>query len=310
MIKNNIMSKMNKKTVKFLTLITGIFGLAALMGLVTDYIFYNRLELIMNPQANLEDLKIMGGFVWLSFIALFFFHILAAGTLVVQLRFVRKILPISILAISAGVISFLGVLADWAVFGDITKEYTMGWDTSGEWNILRIILGIHTIFLLLVTGVCGGVLGQLRLIEQDKVLEGRDEIVFVVAQYVGIVCGIIGIIWIIISLSISSKVTVSVYHSMSTTVMILIPYGLIVSYWLIVKLKDHFQSWYDEKQWRDVTGAGFTTLLLMIPVMLFFFLAVSLRNEHFSNQIIWFPMFLFATLLFFSLFTLHNYRKG
>jgi quinol-cytochrome oxidoreductase complex cytochrome b subunit len=92
--------------------------------------------------------------------------------------------------------------------------------------------------------------------------------------------------------------------------MILFPYGLIVAYWFILKGKGRLADWYDEKQWRDVTRAGFTTLLLMIPVMFFFFLAVSLRNEHYSQQITWFPMFLFSALLFFSLFTLVSYRRA
>jgi len=153
-------------------------------------------------------------------------------------------------------------------------------------------------------------LRQLRLPDRDQPLETRDEIVFVLAQYVGIICGIIGIVWITIALTINYDTNFSVYHSISSKILILIPYGLIVFYWLILKLKDRFQSWYDEKQWKDVSRAGFTTLLLLIPVMLFFFLTVSLRNEHYNMQIIWFPMFLFTTLLIFSILTLYNYRRG
>jgi len=95
------MIKLNVRTVKLLSKITGIFGLAAILVLITDYVFYNRLEPMMNPQAKLEELRTMGGFIWLSYIALFFFHILAAGTMVLQLKFVRKIKPVSILALVA-----------------------------------------------------------------------------------------------------------------------------------------------------------------------------------------------------------------
>ena len=301
---------LNKRTVKFLSLITGVLGIVSLLWLIYDYVMYNRLKSLILQFEDLGSLEKLSEFIWLSYLFMFFFHLLAAGTLVIQMRFIRRIQALSLLAVVTGVFSFLGIFSDWAVFGDIGKEYKMGWDTAGEWTILYVILGIHAIFMVLLTAVCGGVLRQLRKMTQEKTLEGKDEIVFVAAQYVGIICGSIGLAVVFLGLFVSKNVTVTVYHSVSATVMILVPYGLIVSYWLIINMKHTIRNWYDEKQWRDVTRAGFATLLLLIPAMIFFFIAVSLRNQHFSTQVLWFPFVLFTILFLFSLLTLINYRRS
>jgi hypothetical protein len=101
----------------------------------------------------------------------------------------------------------------------------------------------------------------------------RDEIVFVVSQYAGIIC------------------------------------GLIVSYWLILRLKGRMREWYDEKQWRDITRTGFTTLLMRVPSPVFFFAACSLSGKHYATACLWFPFALFLILLLFSFFILLNYGR-
>ncbi len=304
------MGTMKKRTVWILSLITGLLGLLFLFWLVFDYAMYNRLKPLVLRLEELGRLEKLSEFIWLSFLGMFFFHLLAAGTLVIQMRFIRKIRPLSILAVLAGILSFLGLFSDWAVLGDIGKEYKMGWDTSGEWIILYILLGIHAVFILLVTGISAGILRYLRQLDTETEMAGKDEIVFVIAQCVGIICGMIGLGWIALGMAVSKNVNVTVYHSLATGIIILVPYGLIVSYWLILKLRERVGEWYDEKQWHDVTRAGFTTLLLLIPALLFYFIAFSIRGDQFPAQYMWFPFALFVILFFFSLFTLLNYRRN
>jgi hypothetical protein len=304
------MTKPNQKSVKILSLVTGILGVLTLLWLVFDLAMYNRLKPLTLQLKELGRLEALAEFIWLSFIFMFFYHLLAAGTLVMQLRFLRKIRPLSILAIVIGVVSFLGLFSDWAVLGDISKEYKMGWDTTGEWKILYIILGIHTVFVLLVTGISTGTFYIIRRSPGETDVPARDEIVFVIAQYVGIACGLIGIAFVIMGMIVSRNVPVSVYHSISSTVLTLIPYGLIVSYWLALRLRDRIGGWYDEKQYRDITRAGFMTLVLLIPTLLLFVIAISLSGQRYPTPWLWFPFTLFTILLFFSAFTLLNYRRG
>jgi hypothetical protein len=164
---------------------TGILGALPLLWLILDYAMDKRLQPLALQFEDLGVLEKLSTFIWLSFLFMFFFHLLAAGTLLIQMRYLLKIQPLGILAIAVGVISFLGVFSDWAVPGDIGKEYKMGWDTAGEWRILNIILGIHFVFVLLVTGLSAGMLRWLKLSPDDPKMPAKDEIVFVVSQYVG-----------------------------------------------------------------------------------------------------------------------------
>jgi len=303
------MKTLNKRTVKILSVITFILGIIALIWLVYDYLLYNRLKPVTMEMGELGRLEKLSMFIWFSYIYLFFYHIFVAVTLVIQMRYIQKIQVMSLLTIAVGVVSFLGVFSDWSILGDIGKEYKMGWDISGEWTILFIIFGIHTIFTLLVTGVSAGVLAYIRKVSVEAKIPANDEIVFTVAQYVGIVCGGIGVAWVFMGLIIGQNTGFTIYHSIFSTIIILIPYGMISGYWFILRFRDRIGDWYDEKQWHDITRAGFTTLLLLIPVLLFFFALFSLSGKNYPSELLWFPFALFVILFFFSVFTMLNYHR-
>ncbi len=72
--------------------------------------------------------------------------------------------------------------------------------TSGEWPILYILLGIHAVFLLLLTGMSAGVLRRLKANDGEEMAVKKDEMVFTAAQYVGLICGIIGLVWTVFAL--------------------------------------------------------------------------------------------------------------
>lgn len=303
------MNTFRKRSIIFLSKTAFILGIITLLWLAYDYIIYFRLRSVMKEMGELGRLEFLSQFVWLSYLYMFCFHLLAAGTLVLQMRFVQKIHVPGLIAIAIGVFSFLGVFSEWAVFGDIGKEYQHGMDTSGEWAILFVILGIQLVFVLLVTGVSGAAVKYLRKAAGETSLPARDEVVFVLAQYVGIICGFCGLAWVAMAMVIGTITWYSIYHTIST-ILILMPYGLIVAYWIILKLRDGFTDWYDEKQWQDVTKAGFFTLLILIPSLLVFWIIFSLSGEQYPDSYLWYPFVLFLMLLLFSLFTLVNYRRN
>ena len=305
----------SKKIIRLLSLFSLIFGIVALIWLIYDYVLYHKLRLTMLETTELGKLEIFGGFVWISYLYMFIYHILANGTLILYTRYFRRIQVLPVMALMLGVVSFLSLFGDWAMLGDIGKEYKMGWDISGEWKILNIFLGIHTVYIMLVTAISAGMVRAQKIPEEDRPVEQKDEMVFTLAQYVGIVCGLLGIAYTIMGMIISRIMNVqmnpqaTVYHMVSTTILILIPYGMVVIYWLTLKLKERMADWYDEKQWRDVTRAGFATLLITIPILGLFFFAVSVRQLSYSATLLWFPFTLFVILFLFSLITLINYRR-
>jgi hypothetical protein len=307
--------KPGKKLIKLLSLLSFILGVLSLLWLIYDYVLYNKIMPVTLAAGDLGRLENFGLFVWISYLYMFVFHILAGGTLILQSRYFRKMRTIQIITLMAGVISFICLFGDWALLGDIGKEYKMGWDVSGEWTILYIFLRIHIVFMLLMTALSASVLFRKKILTGGKELEQKDEMVFSIAHYVGILCGLLGVAYTIMSLIITTKMNIdmkpefALYHMMSTTIMILIPYGMVVIYWLTLKLKEKIGDWYDEKQLRDISIAGLMTLLISIPVLGLFFFIVSVRHLSYSADLLWFPFTLFVILFLFSLITLINYRR-
>ena len=303
------MLKLNKKIVRLFTLATLVLGVISLFWLVYDYFLYKQLKPVILSFGELGRLEQLAEFVWLSYLFMFMVHIVAGVTLLLHLRYFRVIRPINIVIVLLGITSFLGVFSDWAILGDISKEYEAGWDTSGEWPILYILLGIHAVFLLLLTGISAGILRRLKENDGEEMTVQKDEMVFTAAQYVGLICGIIGLVWSLFALLISQRLPVSYYHMLATSILILIPYGLVVLYWFILKFNEKIGEWYDEKQRRDVYRSGFMTLVVTIPVMLALYLVIHNEKIFVKGEYFWFPFLIFTSLTLFSILTLVYYHE-
>jgi len=256
------MFRLNKNIISVFTIATLLLGIISLLWLVYDYFLYNQIKPVILGFGELGRLEQLAEFVWLSYLFMFMVHIIAGITLLLHLRYFRVIGLINILIVLFGITSFLAVFSDWGILGDISKEYEAGLDTSGEWPILYILLGIHTIFFLLLTGVSAAVLRRLKEKRGEEMTVQKDEMVFTAAQYVGLICGVIGLFWTVFALVVSQRLPVSYYHMLASSIMILIPYGLVVLYWFILKCNEKIGDWYDEKQSRDVYRSGFTRLYL------------------------------------------------
>ncbi|KPL25567.1 MAG: hypothetical protein AMS23_04875 [Bacteroides sp. SM1_62] len=303
------MFRLNKNIISVFTIATLLLGIISLLWLVYDYFLYNQIKPVILGFGELGSLEQLAEFVWLSYLFMFMVHIIAGITLLLHLRYFRVIGLINILIVLFGITSFLAVFSDWAILGDISKEYEAGLDTSGEWPILYILLGIHTIFFLLLTGVSAAVLRRLKEKRGEEMTVQKDEMVFTAAQYVGLICGVIGLFWTVFALVVSQRLPVSYYHMLASSIMILIPYGLVVLYWFILKCNEKIGDWYDEKQSRDVYRSGFTTLVLTIPLMLALFLVIHNDALFIRGDYFWFPFLIFTSLFLFSLLTLVSYRR-
>ena len=304
------MFKLNKKIIRVFTIAALSLGVLSLLWLVYDYFLYKQLKPVMLSFDELGNLEQMAEFVWLSYQFMFMVHIIAGITLLLHLRYFRVIRLINIIIVILGITSFLAVFSDWAILGDISKEYEAGWDTSGEWPILYILLGIHGVFLLLLTGTFAGVLRRLMKNDGEEMAMQKDEMVFTAAHYVGLICGVIGLVWTVFALVMSQRLPVSYYHMLATSIMILVPYGLIVLYWFILKSREKIGDWYDEKQSRDVYRSGFITLVVTIPVMLALYLVIHNDALFTRGEYFWFPFLIFTSLTLFSVLTLIHYQKN
>ncbi len=303
------MFRLNKKIVRLFTIATLLLGVISLLWLVYDYFLYRQLKPVMLSFDELGRLEQLAEFVWLSYLFLFMVHIITGVTLLLHLRYFKVIRPVNIVIVLLGITSFLAVFSDWAILGDISKEYEAGWDTSGEWTILYILLAIHAVFILSLTGISAVVLRKLKVNDKTEMPMQKDEMVFTVAQYVGLICGIIGLVWTVFALVWSQRLPVSYHHMLASSIMILIPYGLVVLYWFILKSSEKIGDWYDEKQSRDVYRSGFITLVAIIPVMLALYLVIHNDKLFIRGDYFWFPFLVFSSLTLFSVLTLIHYRE-
>jgi len=304
------MFKLNKKIVRLFTLATLVLGVITLFWLVYDYFLYKQLKPVILSFGELGRLEQLAEFVWLSYLFMFMVHIIAGITLLLHLRYFRGIRPINIVIVLLGITSFLGIFSDWAIFGDISKEYKAGLDTSGEWPIIYILLCIHAVFLLLLTGISAVVFRKLKDARNTEIAVLKDEMVFTAAQYVGLICGIIGLVWSLFALFISQRLPVSYYHMLASCILILIPYGLVVLYWFILKFNEKIGDWYDEKQRRDVYRSGFITLVVTIPIMLSLYLVIHNEKIFVRGEYFWFPFLIFTSLTLFSVLILVRYQEN
>ncbi len=303
------MFRLNKKIIRVFTMATLLLGLLSLLWLVYDYMLYNQLKGVIVNFGELGRLEQLAEFVWLSYLFMFTVHIVAGLSLLLQLRYFRVIRLINVIIVFLGITSFLAVFSDWALLGDISKEYESGMDTSGEWPLLYVLLVIHAVFFLSLTGISALVLQKLKYMDESEIPVPKDEMVFTTAQYVGLVCGIIGLVWTVFALVVSQRVNVSYYHMLGSCIMILIPYGLVVLYWFILKVNERVGDWYDEKQRRDVFRSGFLTLVIILPFMLVLYLVLHNDLLFARGDYFWFPFLIFTTLALFSLLILIQYRE-
>lgn len=85
--------------------------------------------------------------------------------------------------------------------------------------------------------------------------------------------------------------------------------GLAAAYWFLTKRKQKLTEWYDEKQITDIArGALFTLVLTVFITNIFYFLS-SAKVINISTAL-WYPEYLFLTLLFFSGSTLYLSKRS
>ena len=301
-----------EKRLKISSIISLILILVSAGWLIFNYIMYELLKpLIINlePLGNLEK---PADFIYIGCLAFFLCHISVFLTYIFHLQWFRKIDVFNIMFLVLGIISFLSVFSTITILFDIGKEYEAGFNnTSGEWILLYIFLIINAAFFIMMFIFILSTFRNLKLNKEVKPVK-KDDLVFRVAHFVGIVCGLLGLTWIFINLIFNAKYYAMrvKFFGMITFILLLLPYALIVSYWVLIKLGERLSDWYDEKQWKDISRAGLATLLISIVVMLIYFIITFNNLPGSVYGIIWLPFYLFSVLFIFSLTTLYFNNKA
>ena len=294
-----------KKLMKVNHIVAFVLGLISIAGIVfTNTLFImlrNRIIDDIDVPAFLDSISLPATAVYTIF---FFFHISALLAIILQLKFFKRDNFLRAFLFFTGIISLLMLLGDSALMSDISKEYVFGLPSEFivlfASQLLHLVFYVLTVILLLMTW---------KYLREEEEVAIKDESIFINAQYIGILSGIsglalVGLFATVYTLIYSVPLWVIKAGIIVMAVLAIIPYILIIIYWLIMKAKVRIKEWYDEKQYQDIAKATLITLPSSVLFMgVFFIIQYSIGRFEILN-FIWFPLFLFFTLLLFSSITL------
>jgi len=239
-----------------------------------------------------------------------FFHLSAILTLILQLNFFKRDNFLRAFLFFIGITSLMMLFGDFALLSDISKEYVFG--LPGEFNVLFFSQSLHFIFYILMIVFLAST--RKLVIKGGEEIVLKDDSIFINAQYIGILSGVSGLV-LVTTFSLMYLTVYSLYlwaikaGIIVISLIAIIPYILIVFYWLIIKLKERISEWYDEKQYQDITRASLVTLIASIIIMTVIFIIQYFVSAFDFINITWFPFYIFLVLLLFSSSTLYFSKK-
>jgi hypothetical protein len=195
----------------------------------------------------------------------------------------------------------LMVFGDFALIGDIVKEYNAGLPgIESEFAVLYLSQLLHLLFycLVIIFTIMNNRIKKLPA-RYDAEVPVKYEAIFINAQYIGIFTGLLGLA-ILIALSIFSPLWAIKKGIVTVCAVLVIPYASIVAYWLVMKIRERVTEWYDEKQFQDVTKAGLISFISSIVILAILFVIQNILIKFPLLNLIWFPLYFFIALLIFS----------
>ena len=299
------------KAIKINRKITLALLIISFIGFIFNCVFYILLHKSIAAGMDIwvltENMSIYAG---AGLVFLFLFHISAIITVVLELKVFIAESALRSFIFFLSIVSLIMIFGDFALLGDIIKEYNAGLleGIYPEFLILYFSQALHLIFymfaiiLLAITGI-----KPLSMKDSGQAL--KDEAIFIDVQYVGIFTSVMGLL-ILAVLSIFTPLWAIRKGIVILCIMLVFPYAMIVIYWIVMKIRERISEWYDEKQFHDVTKASFITLLSSMVILASFFLIQNLCAVFEIMNVIWFPLYFFAALLIFSSIILHLNKKA
>jgi len=301
-----------KKLLSLSEKITLIFWFISIPAFIYNLILYVRIDM---RTVNFEVINSLIGkeqiYAAISVILIFIFHLSAISAIILSLKVVSRESIFLSFKFFISIISLIMIFGDFALISDIVKEYNAGLPgIASEFVILYFSQFLHLLFYcLIIIFIILSKKAKKIPGQTDAELPLKDEAIFINTQYVGIFVSIFGLA-ILISLSVSSPLWAIKKGIVAVCALLIIPYAAIAIYWLIIKLRERVTEWYDEKQFQDVTKAGFISFLSSIAILVIFFVLQNVLKKFLLLNVIWFPLYFFIALLIFSWTLLYFSKKA
>jgi hypothetical protein len=286
-----------KKQISASGLVTLVLGFATFLWLVFHiYEIHADLPGVLRFDASEPSDYLVGT----GYLVMLMFHAAAFIFLFKQIRSMKRFRGWPVLGLVIGICSLFAIAAEKVMYDEIGRELTSEFPLPGEASLLYACLGVNTLFSVFM--IVAAFRTELRASSAVEQSTPKDERVFTLAQVLGIVSGVMGLLLTAILLA-RRWPSERLWIFIPFYALFMIPYGLAVLYWFSIKRKERMSDWYDEKQVRDMMKASLGTLILSIPGMAF--LALGFGPVGFY----WFPYYLFLVLTLFSTGTLYCFKR-
>lgn len=278
--------------IKRISILTMIFACISFISLVLiTYCFYMDADAVISGRYTIP--------ATIGFAFVFVFYVLVFLLLLLEFRDASGKKEGLAGFMVAWVLSFFTFLVDKVAIDEIADSLQMGWDL--ETGLIAVSSAVKLVFIVLIFFHLYKILTRGKDTGDTDIV--KDDAIFYVAQIIGFVTGLFGLL-VVLDQVIIHKEGMIMINSLPTYFMILIPYIMVVVYWLYLKFREKLPGLYDEKQWKDIQKASLLTLILSLLIMGF----LSIFAVNFG--LFWFPFYLFMVLCIFSLGTLIFFRAS
>ncbi|NLE33772.1 MAG: hypothetical protein GX622_01570 [Bacteroidales bacterium] len=217
-----------------------------------------------------------------------------------------------VITIITGTVSAIALFFDFAALNDIGNDYLVhGYKCTGEWFWLFASLLLRMAFYLALAMFI-----VLILKSQGAITHAAgpvvDEALFEATQWIGIVCGLTGVAFTVYAYAVLGDAALKSWLTwllLFYCAVIIMPWLVLVIYWIVRLAAKSDRTVYDEKQRHDLAFSGMVTWLSSIPLMAAIMI-INFGNESHATVHLWFPFYLFTSLLIFSATLLGRYRRG
>ncbi len=271
------------------------------------YDIYAYLEIL----ARSDNVEMISIFIAIGFVAQILLYISFGIFVLKAFRNGLRSDRLVIVNIIAGVVSAICLVFDFAALEDIGTDYLVcGDECTMEWTWLFSSLAVRLLFYVTTYLLIIRILRGIRsLTPTPKTIV--DETIYEVTQYVGIVCGLIGVIftaYVYVALKDFTMINWLIWLLMFYCLVIILPYFTMIIYWIIRLAGRSEMTVFDEKIRQDIAQSGLTAWLVSIPVMVLIFVSGFGKTPS-ATMLMWFPFYLFSTLLIFSVSLLERFKK-
>lgn len=292
--------KEHNDKLKILSILFGIFSVALF---VFNFFVLLRLKPKMVSFESITGFEeVLLTIVGFGLVLILAFFLLSLWQFARYLRSSEQIKPLALFLIISGVLSLLFIFSDIALLSDIHKQYRNEL-SQPEWSLVLPIMIVQ--FIIAIIFLYIHTTNRLPANREDHA--ERDINIFLIVQYVGVISGVMGLALASLGFLYSSGWNTTT-HGILGGIVLLFPYALVIFYWLITKFQEKDREWLDEKQSIDIGKSALTTLLINTVLMLILYI-INLNNLAGIIHRLWMPIYLFTTILIFSIGNLYFSSK-